>query len=100
MYVVIFRAMTQNLDSVYYDTANRLREIAMEKYGCKEFVSVTENGEEITLSYWPNLDAIQNWKKDQDHKEAQKLGRAQWYIDYKVEVVQVLRNYDSELISS
>ena len=96
MYIVIFRARTQDLNQAYYETANHLREIAMEKYGCIEFVSVTENDEEITLSYWPDLEAIQNWKKDPEH---QKKGRELWYIDYQVEVVQVLRSYDAGSLS-
>jgi heme-degrading monooxygenase HmoA len=100
MYAVIFRAKTRDLDPEYYETANRLREIAMEKYGCQDFVSVSENGEEITISYWPDLTVIQEWKKDPDHLAAQKVGRAKWYIDYKVEMVEVLRSYESGSIAS
>lgn len=37
MYVVIFRAKTRNVDDEYFFVANRMREIAIEEYGCLGF---------------------------------------------------------------
>jgi heme-degrading monooxygenase HmoA len=48
---------------------------------------------EIAISYWPTLDAIQNWKSDSQHQQAQKLGKEKWYQWYKVEVVEIGRSY-------
>ena len=75
MYVVIFRAQTHNLDSEYFATADHLREIAKTKYGCLEFVSVSEGDEEITLSYWSSLEQIQAWRQDPVHHCAQQTGK-------------------------
>ena len=54
MYAVIFRAEINKLDSRYSEMATQMRELAINKYGCTEFTSVTEGAQEITISYWQN----------------------------------------------
>ena len=46
MYAVIFRA---KIAKQYTQIAERMRHLAIEKYGCDEFTSVTENNEEISI---------------------------------------------------
>ena len=93
MYAVIFKAEISRLDKSYYETALRMRELAINKYGCTEFVAVTEGNCEIAISYWENQEQIKKWKQDAEHLVAQKLGRSTWYKTYKVEVVEVIREY-------
>ena len=93
MFAVIFRANPGEIDQKYFDAANELRKNAIENYGCLEFVSADNNGSELTISYWPDMQSIVRWKKDQEHKEAQNLGRKKWYSGYKVEVVEIKRSY-------
>lgn len=52
MYVVIFKSKITEMDEEYHQTALRMRALAENKYGCTEFVSLTENDDEIALSYW------------------------------------------------
>lgn len=47
----------------------------------------------ITVSYWDNLEAIQQWKEHTDHLLAQKLGRERWYSAYKTRICRVEREY-------
>ena len=96
MFAVIFRAKIKELDSSYFETAKRMRELAFEKYGCLDFLSLSENGDEVAISYWPSLEAIKNWRNDDEHKVAQHRGSELWYAGYKVEVVEVVRSYASE----
>ena len=93
MYVVIFRARVHQLDAEYGATALRLRDLALTDFGCVEFISLTQEEEEITLSYWNSLEDIQRWKQHPDHRAAQQLGRDRWYQDYTLEVTEVLRTY-------
>lgn len=97
MYAVIFKAEINTLDQEYLDTANSLRELAFSKYGCTEFTSCTEGNQEIAISYWPSTEAIQAWKEDPVHLQAQKQGRAKWYQSYQVQVVEVVREYGHKL---
>ncbi len=94
MYAVIFRAEIDCADSSYSEMAVKMRNLAINKYGCSEFTSVTEGKEEISISYWETQEQIQAWKQDTDHKLAQEFGRSKWYKSYKVQVVKIIREYE------
>ncbi len=94
MYAVIFIAEWNTRDAQYEAMAAKLRAIAVEKYGCLDFVSITDGEREITISYWSDLRQIQRWKEDPLHRKAQHLGRTQWYSSYRVEIVQIRRRYE------
>lgn len=89
--VVIFRARLRELDAEYTAAATRLRALAMERYGCTAFYSVAADGEEISLSYWPDVESLGRWRDDAEHRRAQQRGRERWYADYSVEIAPILR---------
>jgi len=91
MYAVIFRATVAEFDDEYFSMARRLKELAFEKYGCRDFVSVTEGEEEIAISYWSTMQQIKDWKKDPEHRHAQLKGREKWYKSFKVEICELIR---------
>ncbi|BFM14691.1 antibiotic biosynthesis monooxygenase [Maricurvus nonylphenolicus] len=93
MYAVIFKAEVNEFDQAYLETASRLRELALNEYGCTEFSSCTEGKREIAISYWPSKQAIQTWKNDPVHLQAQKQGKAKWYKSYQVQVVEIMHQY-------
>ncbi len=95
MYAVIFRATIRQLDSAYSDMASQLRQLALDQYGCLEFTAVTEGEQEIAISYWSDLEQIKRWKQDPLHLQAQQLGKQQWYRDYQVQVVELVKEYSS-----
>ena len=98
MYAVIFKAKTKKLDNTYFTMAQRMRELAMSKYGCLEFTAVTEGSDEIAISYWDSLEDIKKWKQNSEHLVAQKLGVEKWYEAYSVEIVEVLDSYTKDKI--
>jgi heme-degrading monooxygenase HmoA len=93
MFVVIFRAEAGEMDETYAQTAATLREMALRDFGCLEFHAVSEGGQEIALSYWPDLASITAWKAQIEHLAAQKQGRSRWYASYHVQVARVERDY-------
>ncbi len=95
MYAVIFQATVNELDDEYYETAARLRELALSEYGCTEFSSYTQGTEEIAISYWPSKTHIQAWKNLAEHRRAQERGRTRWYRSYRVRIVEVVKDYAS-----
>ncbi|MBL1276379.1 MAG: hypothetical protein COB30_009845 [Ectothiorhodospiraceae bacterium] len=97
MYAVIFKAEIKELDEAYATMAEKMRNLAIEKYGCTEFTAVTEGTQELAISYWKNLDMITQWKQDPQHLEAQKLGRSKWYKSYNVQIVEIIREYSEKL---
>ncbi|MCG9711750.1 antibiotic biosynthesis monooxygenase [Shewanella insulae] len=93
MFAVIFRAKVAKLDARYAEMAAQMRQLAIDKYHCLDFVAVTEGEQEIAISYWRSEADIQAWKQDGEHRSAQQLGREAWYESYKVEVVEIMRQY-------
>ena len=72
MYAVIFHAEIAQLDDEYFVTAKQMRELAINEYGCLDFVATTEGAREIAISYWPSLEHIQHWKQNAEHLQAQR----------------------------
>ncbi len=97
MYAVIFTADLNVLDDEYYETANKMRDLAINEYGCINIISVTENNQEVTISYWPNTKKIAAWKNNEAHIRAQLKGKEHWYKSYKVEIVKVQHQYSYSL---
>ncbi len=93
MYAVIFKAEIAELDEEYSTTAARMRELALQNYGCLEFTACTEGRQEVAISYWPSQEHIQRWKQDPEHQAAQARGQDKWYRSYQVQVVELLREY-------
>lgn len=91
MYAVIFKASVAELDEEYLHMAQRLKDLAFEKYGCLDFVSVTEGNEEIAISYWETEQQILKWKNDPEHRKAQRMGRDKWYKSFNIEICEVIR---------
>ncbi len=94
MYAVIFKAKINEIDDTYSEMAAQMRDLAKDKYGCIEFTTVTEGNNEIAISYWQSLEQISQWKHDVNHEMAQALGRTKWYEEYRVQIVEVIREYN------
>jgi len=93
VYAVIFRAKIKKLDSEYSETVSRMQHLAIQEYGCTEFISSYENGYEITISYWESLEKIKKWKQNEEHQKAQQQGKLSWYENYNVQIAEILRDY-------
>jgi len=95
MYAVIFTAEVINIDKEYFETAKRMRDLAINKYGCVKFISTTEGNSEISISYWNNKEQIKSWKDNEEHKQAQEKGKTKWYKSYSVEITEILHKYSN-----
>ncbi|WP_417529647.1 antibiotic biosynthesis monooxygenase family protein [Marinobacter lipolyticus] len=91
-YAVIFSSHRTDGDNGYAEMAERMAELAAEQPGYLGMESARENLG-ITVSYWDNLEAIRNWKKNAEHQEAQRIGRQQWYSSFRVRIAKVEREY-------
>ncbi|GGO80502.1 polysaccharide biosynthesis protein [Marinobacterium nitratireducens] len=91
-YAVIFTSLRTEVDEGYAEMAERMEALASEQPG---FLGVESAREAvgITVSYWSDLESIKRWKADLDHREAQRLGREQWYSSFKTRISRVERDY-------
>ncbi len=72
--------------------SKKMLDLASVQPGFLGIESATENIG-ITISYWKNLDSINQWKTNVDHVKAQELGRNKWYSSYRIRISKVEREY-------
>ncbi len=91
-YAVIFTSIKHEETEGYAVTAEEMVRLAADQEG---FLGVESAREEvgITVSYWASEEAIKNWKNNERHLVAQKLGYDKWYKAYKTRVALVQRDY-------
>ncbi|WP_347840032.1 antibiotic biosynthesis monooxygenase [uncultured Draconibacterium sp.] len=90
-YAVIFTTIRKLVDNEYKQMAKQMLELAQKQTGYLGEESVAgEMG--ITVSYWDSLTAIENWKNNVLHKQAQNLGKEKWYEKYALRVARVERD--------
>lgn len=91
-YAVIFTSTRTEGDDGYGAMADRMLALASEQPG---FLGVESAREDvgITVSYWESLEAIAEWKRNAEHRDAQQLGRDRWYAEFRVRVARVEREY-------
>lgn len=87
-YAVIFTSHRTEGDNGYSEMAAKMVELAARQPG---FLGVESARQDvgITVSYWADLDSIRNWKRNSEHREAQKLGREKWYSAFKTRISKV-----------
>lgn len=91
-YAVIFTNERTSVEEGYQSMAERMVELAQQQPGFLGVESV-RNGLGITVSYWQSLDAIQQWKNNAEHLQAQRLGHEQWYQHFSIRIAKVEREY-------
>ena len=59
----------------------------------ERFESVTNPGKFVSLSFWRDEAAVAAWRNVQSHRAAQARGRGDVFIDYRLRVASVIRDY-------
>jgi heme-degrading monooxygenase HmoA len=80
----------------YFDLAAELKPLLSEIDGfvsIERFESLAEKGKFLSLSFWRDEVAVQQWRNLEAHRAAQAAGRGGIFKDYRLRVVQVLRDY-------
>lgn len=92
-YAVIFTSIRTEGDHGYGNMSDAMAASAAQQPG---YLGVESAREEvgITVSYWASLEAISAWKQNSAHLMAQKLGRENWYAEYKTRICRVERDYE------
>ena len=94
-YAVIFTSRRTEGDRGYAERAAAMSKLAAQQPGYLGETSVREeSGLGITVSYWKDEESIAGWRANLEHTAARREGRAEWYLDYEVQVSRVERAYD------
>jgi heme-degrading monooxygenase HmoA len=59
----------------------------------ERFESLTQPGKVLSLSFWRDEQAVEQWRRLGEHRAAQTRGRAEVFADYRLRVAHVLRDY-------
>lgn len=59
----------------------------------ERFESLTRPGRLVSLSFWRDEEAIRNWRNLEQHRAAQRAGRDGIFVDYRLRVAEVMRDY-------
>ena len=97
MIAVIFEVWPDaNLKQKYLDIAAELRPMLDEIDGfisIERFESLNEPGKILSLSFWRDEKAVQDWRTMEEHRAAQTKGREGYFNNYRLRVAHVLRDY-------
>lgn len=91
MVVTVFRSrLKPGAQAEYAQWAGKMSALAKTMPG---YVShkgfVAEDGERVTIVEFESADALQAWSRHPEHVEAKRKGRADFYLDYRVQVCTV-----------
>jgi len=80
----------------YFDLAAALKG-DLEKidgfFSVERFQSLTTKGKYLSLSFWRDEEAVRAWRNVEGHRQAQAQGRDEIFADYRIRVVNILRDY-------
>jgi heme-degrading monooxygenase HmoA len=97
MIAVIFEAWPEDgLVNEYLDLAATLRPMLDTMDGfisIERFQSLTEPGKILSLSFWRDEEAVENWRRIESHRAAQSRGRTGIFNDYRLRIAGVIRDY-------
>lgn len=98
MIAVIFEVTPDPAKSQrYFDLAASLRE-QLEKIdgfiSIERFQSLADENKFLSLSFWRDREAVEAWYRVPSHRDAQEEGRKNIFLDYRIRVAEVFRDYD------
>lgn len=97
MVAVIFEVYpAQGKTEEYLDIASKLRPLLENIDGfisIERFSSFTDKDKVLSLSFWRDEKAIEEWRKVEAHRLAQNKGRENIFSNYRLRVATVSRDY-------
>ncbi|MCP3105199.1 antibiotic biosynthesis monooxygenase [Myxococcus sp. K15C18031901] len=80
----------------YLDLATGLRPLLAQVDGfisIERFQSLSSPDRLLSLSFWRDEAAVESWRRLEAHRAAQARGRGGVFLDYRLRVASVLRDY-------
>lgn len=100
MIVVIFEVWVDpEQGGRYFDLAAELRHELDEADGflsIERFQSLITDNKYVSLSFWRDREAVEAWYRRPRHRAAQQAGRKGIFLDYRIRVAEVFRDYDMD----
>ena len=100
MFAVIFEVEPEKESAQeYFNLATELRP-ELEKIdgfiSVERFTSMYNEGKYLSVSYWEDENALNQWREHLGHRDAQKKGLNKIFRNYRIRVAQVIRDYGND----
>ena len=100
MFAVIFEVEPEKeCAQEYFDLAAELRP-ELEKIdgfiSVERFTSMNNEGKYLSVSFWRDENALNQWREHLGHKDAQKKGLNEIFQNYRIRVAEVIRDYGKD----
>jgi heme-degrading monooxygenase HmoA len=59
----------------------------------ERFTSIGDPSKMLSLSFWRDEAAVRRWREMEQHRDAQAMGRSGVFVDYRLRVASVIRDY-------
>jgi heme-degrading monooxygenase HmoA len=94
MIVVVFRNRLRAGDSsAYAATAARMDALAHAQPGFRSIKTfAAPDGERVSIAEFDSLEAVDAWRANLEHAEAQRRGRAEFYAEYSLQTCELVRD--------
>ncbi|EPC01548.1 hypothetical protein L861_16890 [Litchfieldella anticariensis FP35 = DSM 16096] len=97
MIAVIFEAVpTPTQRQRYFDIAAELKPLLDDIEGfisIERFQSLNDPDKLLSLSFWRDETAIEQWRRLEQHRAAQRAGRSSIFENYRLRIAHVVRDY-------
>ena len=97
MIAVIFEVTpAEGRKDAYLDIAAQLRPTLEQIDGfisVERFQSLSNPGKMLSLSFFRDEEAVQEWRKLEAHRAAQQAGRERLFAEYRLRIASVVRDY-------
>ena len=100
MFAVIFEVEPEKGSAQeYFDLAAELRP-ELEKIdgfiSIERFTSMYNEGKYLSVSFWRDKHALNQWREHLGHRDAQKKGISAIFRNYRIRVAEVIRDYGKD----
>jgi len=100
MIAVIFEVLpAEGRKEAYLDIAAELKPLLGEVDGflsVERFQSLTDPAKMLSLSFFRDEAALENWRSLAEHRAAQKAGREGLFAGYRLRIASVIRDYGQD----
>jgi heme-degrading monooxygenase HmoA len=96
MVVIVFRSRIRpGTENDLMTIGARMYELASAMPGFVSYKDFTaEDGESVTVVEFDTLEHLGAWRDHPEHREAQRLGREQFFSEYRIQVCTTVRDYE------
>lgn len=97
MFLVVFRSrLREGVEAEVTHLGAKMYALASAMPGFvsyKDFVA--EDGENVALVEYENLESVAAWRDHPEHKEAQQRGRSEFFAEYTIHICSITRSATS-----